>query len=328
MPCVIYLHGNSSSRLEALPCIDVLLPANMTLLCFDFAGCGLSEGEYISLGWYEREDLETVIDYLRKCNKISTIGLWGRSMGAATALMHANQDPSIAGLVLDSAFTDLKTLAEELCKQYASIPKLVVSGAMSIVRKTIQSKAKFDINTLCPINHVKNAYIPAFFVHGKDDDFVKPHHTQKLYDEYSGDKNLKIVEGDHNAPRPTFLLDSIGIFFYNTMQVKFLVPENNANSNEPGVKNNSENFHGFEESHDNLGLGFQRNAYNNISYKKIGNEEQIEMLMGDFDDEELKKAIEESLKISDEYNKEKEKENKEKSEKVEKKKSFEEKKMN
>lgn len=264
----------------------------------------MSGGDYISLGWYEREDLEEVVDYLRKSNKVSTIGLWGRSMGAATALMHANKDPSIAGLVLDSAFTDLKTLAEELCKQYANLPKFVVSGAMSIVRKTIQSKAKFDINNLCPINHVKEAFIPAFFVHGKDDDFVKPHHTQKLYEEYSGDKNFKMVEGDHNASRPTFLLDSIGIFFFNTLQVKLLVPDVNPESK--NINPNAE-VHDFEENDGNLGLGFQRSAYNHISYKKVGNEEQIEAMMGDFDDDELKKAIEESLKLTEEYNKESEK---------------------
>lgn len=26
LPCVVYLHGNSSSRLECLPCLEVLLP--------------------------------------------------------------------------------------------------------------------------------------------------------------------------------------------------------------------------------------------------------------------------------------------------------------
>ena len=35
-------------------------------------------------------------------------------MGAVTALMHADRDPSIAGLVLDSPFSSLKILAEEL----------------------------------------------------------------------------------------------------------------------------------------------------------------------------------------------------------------------
>lgn len=42
-------------------------------------------------------------------------------MGAVTALMHADRDPSIAALVLDSPFTSLKTLAEELAKTYAKV---------------------------------------------------------------------------------------------------------------------------------------------------------------------------------------------------------------
>ena len=44
-------------------------------------GCGISEGEYISLGYYERNDLDCVIQYLRDHKDVSTIGLWGRSMG-------------------------------------------------------------------------------------------------------------------------------------------------------------------------------------------------------------------------------------------------------
>ena len=40
---------------------------------------------------------------------VSTIGLWGHSMGAATALMFAHTDPSIAALVLDCGFAGLFT---------------------------------------------------------------------------------------------------------------------------------------------------------------------------------------------------------------------------
>ena len=49
LPCVIYLHGNCSSRLEAKNSI-FLVTGNMTLVSIDFPGCGLSEGEYISYG--------------------------------------------------------------------------------------------------------------------------------------------------------------------------------------------------------------------------------------------------------------------------------------
>jgi pimeloyl-ACP methyl ester carboxylesterase len=71
----------------------------------------MSEGRYISLGYYERDDVEVVINHLRNSKRVSTIGLWGRSMGAVTALMYSDRDPSIAGLVLDSPFSNLEQLA-------------------------------------------------------------------------------------------------------------------------------------------------------------------------------------------------------------------------
>jgi fermentation-respiration switch protein FrsA (DUF1100 family) len=44
---------------------------------------------------------------------------------------------------------------------------------------------------------VKKAFIPAFFIHGKDDDFIVPKHSQDLYAAYSGgenaDKRIKII---------------------------------------------------------------------------------------------------------------------------------------
>ena len=63
---------------------------------------------YLSLGFHERDDLAVVVEHLRATERVSSIGLWGRSMGAATALLHADRDPSIGGLVLDSPFSDLK----------------------------------------------------------------------------------------------------------------------------------------------------------------------------------------------------------------------------
>jgi len=75
MPCVIYLHGNASSRLEALPYLKYLLPLNITVFAFDFAGSGNSDGKYISLGYFEKDDLKVVIEYLRNTGRVSTIGL-------------------------------------------------------------------------------------------------------------------------------------------------------------------------------------------------------------------------------------------------------------
>merc|ERR1711871_982934 len=96
LPCVIYMHGNSSARLEGIPQLTTVLSLGATLLSFDFSGSGQSDGEYVSLGAFEKDDLKAVIEYLREEGQTSSIALWGRSMGAATSLLHGERDPSIA----------------------------------------------------------------------------------------------------------------------------------------------------------------------------------------------------------------------------------------
>jgi len=131
------MHGNSSCRLEAIDLVPFILRSKMTLFCFDFAGCGKSEGEFISLGWHERDDVNVIVNYLREHRKVNTVGLWGRSMGAATALLHGDRDPSIAGMVLDSAFSDLKVLVQELARTHTKVPSFLVSTAMSLIRGSV-----------------------------------------------------------------------------------------------------------------------------------------------------------------------------------------------
>jgi alpha/beta superfamily hydrolase len=65
-PCIIYLHGNSSSRIEGHVYAGALCEEGFSLVSFDFAGSGHSDGEYVTLGWYEKDDVRTVIEYLRK----------------------------------------------------------------------------------------------------------------------------------------------------------------------------------------------------------------------------------------------------------------------
>lgn len=199
LPCVVYMHGNSSARLEALSIIQQVLSLGITLLSFDFSGSGMSDGEFVSLGYFEREDLKCVIEYLRDTGTTSTIALWGRSMGAATALLHGERDPSIAGMVIDSAFASLEILAEEMVDKGRSqglfAPGFIVSMAIRFIRSTVLKKAQFDIKLLSPVSHANSCYIPALFIAANGDGFIMPSHSKKIYDVYAGDKNIILVDG-------------------------------------------------------------------------------------------------------------------------------------
>jgi fermentation-respiration switch protein FrsA (DUF1100 family) len=223
IPVVIYMHGNSSARVEVLPQLSYLLSMGVAVFSFDFAGSGKSDGEYVSLGYYEREDLSCVVAHLRATNVVSTIALWGRSMGAATSLMFGDRDPSIACMILDSPFADLTQLAEEMVEkgrdQGIVVPTFVVSMALRMITNSVKKQANVNIKNISPISHADKCFIPAFFVAGEHDDFIKKHHAEAIYEKYAGDKNIIIVEGDHNSPRPKFMFDSASIFLQTCLQI-------------------------------------------------------------------------------------------------------------
>ena len=218
LPCVIYLHGNSSSRCEVVPEVKYLLKKGITVFAFDFTGCGWSDGEYISLGWHEQEDVACVVEFLRRSNKVSTIGLWGRSMGAVTALMYAAKDLSIAGLVLDSPFSSLKNLINELAKDRVGLPDFIVRQAIKWIKETIKEKADFNLDDVEPKDYAEKCFIPAYFCHSKNDTFVNIHHCKDLYNLYAGDKSIVYVKGNHNSERSVIFKDSVALFFYKALR--------------------------------------------------------------------------------------------------------------
>ena len=222
LPCVIYLHGNSSSRCEVIPNLKYLLPLNITVFAFDFAACGHSEGDYISLGWYETLDVQCIIDFLRNSNKVSVIGLWGRSMGAVTCLMYAAKNQTIGGIFLDSPFYSLNLLIDELANEKVTLPNFLVRQVKKMIKETVKEKAFFNIDDIEPVEFAKKCFVPGYFCHGKNDTFVNVHHCKDLYKIYPGEKGILLIDGDHNTLRPNKLNEKAAEFFYNALKCKYI----------------------------------------------------------------------------------------------------------
>ena len=202
MPVVIYLHGNCGSRVDSLEVLH-LLGEGFSLFTYDACGSGQSDGDYVSLGFYERQDLATVIEYLQGTKKISTIGLWGRSMGGVTSIMYASRDASsIQFVIADSPFSSLKGLCKDLVKQHAPVvPGKLVKAAVGKMQRRIFKLANFDIDDLEICKFAKQCIVPSFLFHGEEDDFVLPYHSQLVADNYAGSCIHHVVKGGHNSTR-------------------------------------------------------------------------------------------------------------------------------
>jgi alpha-beta hydrolase superfamily lysophospholipase len=55
---------------------------------FDFTGCGNSEGNVISFGANEKNDVLAVVQKLKQTYHIRKFILWGRSMGSVCAIKY------------------------------------------------------------------------------------------------------------------------------------------------------------------------------------------------------------------------------------------------
>ncbi|KAI9914885.1 hypothetical protein PsorP6_007900 [Peronosclerospora sorghi] len=202
-PCIVVLHGNSSCRLGALEIVMYAIPAGFTVFALDFAGSGRSEGKYVSLGFHEKADIATAVEYIKKTGEASKLCLWGRSMGAVAALLFAETDSSVSAMVLDSPFSSLRKLASELVEDgKLSVPKIAVQLVMRLIRRDIKKRAKFDLFKLKPIAKIHKCTVPAFFVVGLQDELVGPHHVEALYKLHNGPNQLFQFPGGHNSPRP------------------------------------------------------------------------------------------------------------------------------
>ena len=258
MPVVLYLHGNSSSRLEGLNNLEVLLKYNINLFVIDFPGCGLSEGEYISLGYHEKNDVKIIVDFIENLPGISKIGIWGRSMGAATTLLYTYKDPRIVAICIDSPFENFKRLAEELVIKQIKLPKFIIDGALKIVQGTIKKKNGLDIYKLKPSENVSNTFQPALFIHAINDELINVEHSINLFNNYGGPKSLKCCDkGGHNSRRSKNIKKEIGDFFY-----KYLYTYEHENEQKESnivhnyriintIENEVNNLDNYEDNQDN-----------------------------------------------------------------------------
>ena len=235
MPVVLYLHGNSSSRLEGIGMLKELLKRDINLFVVDFPGCGLSEGEYISLGYHESHDVKILVDFIEKLPGVGYIGLWGRSMGAATTMIYSHTDDRIKAIVMDSPFADFSLLAKELVLKQIKLPNFLVEGALKIIKMTVKKKNGLDIEKLKPIDSAPLTTQPAIFIHATSDELIDNKHSEMLKKVYKGkDVVLRTCDGKHNTRRPAKLIREVGEFFY-----KHLVNDYHENFTKTNNKENS-----------------------------------------------------------------------------------------
>lgn len=199
-PCILLAYGYGGYKEQMVGYAGMLRDAGFACLMFDMQGSGLRSGRPVTLGHKERWDLMDAVAYVRSRTDVdpTRIGVLGVSMGAATALLAAEHDPSIRAIAADSA--------------YASLPDMVTPGLRAFVGRTATLFAPLIVwfgETMLGIkasdvaperSAARMGSRHLLVIHGEQDDLTHPDSATRIFEAAAGPKELWIVpECGHSA---------------------------------------------------------------------------------------------------------------------------------
>lgn len=164
----------------------------------DLRGHGKSEGDYIGMGWKDRLDIISWINFIIKENPNAEIVLHGTSMGAATVLMTSGENlPSnVKAIVADCAYTSAWDEFSYQLETYLKVPSSYILNVTNMVTKL---KAGYSLKEASALECVKKATVPILYIHGDKDKFVPYSMMDKLYDATNSPKEKLTIEGGEHA---------------------------------------------------------------------------------------------------------------------------------
>ncbi|WP_326541246.1 alpha/beta hydrolase [Pseudorhodoferax sp.] len=172
---VILVHGKDACRGDELKSPTFTLAqrfrdAGISVLMIDLRGHGTSSRARLSYGWHERHDVLGAVDYLLERGYApGRIGVLGASMGGATSVLAAAEEPAIGALVTDSAYASFEAMIERQYAKLAHLPHCFLPGALAIGRLLLG----VDVRRVQPLAWMPQLRgRPVLVIHSHGDRFV------------------------------------------------------------------------------------------------------------------------------------------------------------
>ena len=185
-PHLIFVHGIGSVRSgdNAVELAARMVEHGYNVLLFDLRGHGSSGGDKVSGGYFERWDVLGAFDYLVERGvdpgRTGQIGLIGFSMGAATSIMAAAEEPRIAAVVADSPYADATDLIAREAARKTPIPLWLMPIFIPTTKLMAKGIYGIDIGELAPERSVERLEYPILVIHGTEDQRIPLDHGERV----------------------------------------------------------------------------------------------------------------------------------------------------
>ncbi len=192
-PAIIICHGVGANKSDFTELAAALARRGFFVLLFDFRAHGGSGGGRTSLGFHEQKDVAAAMNVLKGRQAIDPkrIGIYGFSMGGATAILTAAKSHAFAAVVADSAFTSLRDQAQTAVTRFYHLPSFpFVNLAVLGYELYFQT----SVNNISPVSAIGSlSPTPVLIIAGEGDKLIPAGNGRALYSAARDPKELWII---------------------------------------------------------------------------------------------------------------------------------------
>ncbi len=194
MPVILICHGVGANKSDFTDLAVSLARRGYYVLTFDFRAHGESKGRRTSLGYHEQKDIAAARSFLQSRPEVDAkrIGIYGFSMGGASAILAAAKTNGFAAIVTDSAFASLKDMARTAITGFYHLPSfpflpLTVFGYDLYFQTRVEN--------ISPVSVIKKiSPIPVLIIAGEGDRLIPAENGRRLFAAANEPKELWIIQ--------------------------------------------------------------------------------------------------------------------------------------
>lgn len=214
---VLLLHGLGDNRTGMTGYAELLLSHGYSVLMPDSRGQGKSDGNLVTFGLLETDDIRRWLDWLQQKNGRADnappgstrpqpvpprciFGL-GESMGAAQLLQSIRTETRFCAVVAESPFASFREIGYDRVGQRFNtgpwLGRTILRPIVEFAFLCARLKYKLDFEQVSPEDAIARTRVPIFLIHGKIDSNIPVRHADLIVARNPGISFWEVPNADH-----------------------------------------------------------------------------------------------------------------------------------
>ena len=188
---IISVHGYRDDHRFMLPYVMRFYEGGFNVFTQDNRAHGLSDGDYITMGWLDKDDVYEWIDCIRRMDPDAEVIVHGVSMGGATTMMLSGLNhPAVIGYVEDCGYTTTWDMFKVVMNRDYHLPTFPIMNLTNLMSRV---KLGFDFKKSSSLAQIRKCVKPILFIHGEKDNYIPLDMCHTLYGAFNGEKDQYIA---------------------------------------------------------------------------------------------------------------------------------------